>query len=172
MNQFVTNIIENETTYKTLITNVTNEIVNKITENQDIVNNINAGTTEEHFNTIVEQVVQKIEQNMDTYIDNSSNVKVDNTTTTSFNNEYKTSVVTFIDEEGEENTIELVDRKVHEAAINALRSDIRTLANATATNRQQINNNTVQVSKLVGIGNMSVGASDPLPVQPLYALSV
>jgi hypothetical protein len=25
---------------------------------------------------------------------------------------------------------------------------------------------------LVGIGNMSVGASDPLPIQPIYALSV
>jgi C4-dicarboxylate-specific signal transduction histidine kinase len=77
-----------------------------------------------------------------------------------------------VDKDGEENTLELVDRRVHDAAINALRADIRTLANATATNRQQINNNTVQVSKLVGIGNMSVGASDPLPVQPLYALSV
>lgn len=162
INSITQNLINNPEYMTQFVTNVTQQVINDIKDNHVELN-------EGDVTNVVQQVMQQVETHILNNIENYTNVKVDNRVT---NTGSQTSIVTLVDKDGEENTLELVDRRVHEAAINALRADIRTLANATATNRQQINNNTVQVSKLVGIGNMSVGASDPLPVQPLYALSV
>lgn len=157
VNEFAQNIFKNESVVNNVSTNVTNNIANNTQVISNITNNIANNT--ELINNVTNQVEQKLSSNV------VNNVNV-------VEHRDNSSIVEIVDKEGRTNTITLVDKQTNDAELNAIRNDIRKLAVVASQNREQITRNSLQVSKIVNIGNVEAGGSEPITLEPLHALEV
>lgn len=157
VNEFAQNIFKNESVVNNVSTNVTNKIAN----NNQVINNItnNIANNTELINNVTNQVEQKLSTNV------VNNVNV-------VEHRDNSSIVEIVDKEGRTNTITLVDKQTNDAELNVIRNDIRKLAVVASQNREQITRNSLQVSKIVNIGNVDAGGSEPITLEPLHALEV
>lgn len=157
VNEFAQNIFKNESVVNNVSTNVTNNIAN----NNQVINNItnNIANNTELINNVTNQVEQKLSSNV------VNNVNV-------VEHRDNSSIVEIVDKEGRTNTITLVDKQTNDAELNVIRNDIRKLAVVASQNREQITRNSLQVSKIVNIGNVNAGESEPITLEPLHALEV
>lgn len=158
----VTTDSENKTTTVTIDEEKIQTIVHKYVQNNStIVKHVTENITNnsEVINVVTNKVEQKLSQNV------TNNVNV-------IENRIDSSVVEIVDKNGRSNTLTLVDKETNDNELNLIRADIRTLANYAKQNRDQISRNSLQVSKIVNIGNISTEATEPITLGPLPALSV
>lgn len=156
----------------------TNEVLSKITDAiSRVTTDSENKTTVVNISNIVEQVTENITNNSEVInvVTNKVEQKLSSNVTNNVNiieNRMDSSVVEIVDKQGRSNTLTLVDKKTNDNELNMIRADIRTLANYAKQNRDQISRNSLQVSKIVNIGNISTEATEPITLCPLPALSV